>query len=441
MAEYGESLSEREIEILQEVSTGATNREVAYALDISPNTVKVHLRNIFTKLGVESRTEATMVALQEGWVSVPNITPVGEEVAAEDTPPEEEEIPPPPPLSWSRRGALIVSALLVVVATLLSWPRSEAAGSGSAPLPRFSGAGSNLVPSIAEASHWMERAQMPTRRAGLALAAWDDHLYAIGGEGPDGVTGAVEVYSPVDDTWEHAAEKPTPVAYVGATVLDGRVYVPGGCDRNGNATAGLEIYDPRQGEWSEGPALPSPVCAYALTVYDDQLYLFGGTDGEQVLETTFVYDRERDRWEERTAMPNARAVAAAARLGDGIYVLGGFRDGRELNTCAVYRPSEDRWESCAPMIVGRSGLGLVALGERLYAIGGGGYLGFNERYDPANDQWTTLDTPLTGVWQNPGVVLLDTTIYAVGGWSEDYIGFNLAFDPLPIRLFIPVTEG
>ena len=62
MAEYGETLSERELEILQMVATGITNRQVAHHLSISVNTVKVHLRNIFTKLGAESRTEATMIA-------------------------------------------------------------------------------------------------------------------------------------------------------------------------------------------------------------------------------------------------------------------------------------------------------------------------------------------------------------------------------------------
>ncbi|MEW5989637.1 MAG: response regulator transcription factor, partial [Chloroflexota bacterium] len=73
MAEPGEPLSERELDILKGVTQGRSNREIAQDLIISHNTVKVHLRNIFTKLGVSSRAEATAVAFQRGLVGPPAV--------------------------------------------------------------------------------------------------------------------------------------------------------------------------------------------------------------------------------------------------------------------------------------------------------------------------------------------------------------------------------
>ena len=59
-------LTTREVEILGLIATGATNREAADALVISEGTVKNHLSNIFSRLGLRDRTQAVMYAREHG---------------------------------------------------------------------------------------------------------------------------------------------------------------------------------------------------------------------------------------------------------------------------------------------------------------------------------------------------------------------------------------
>lgn len=61
-------LTERELEVLQLVARGLSNKEVARAIGRTDETVKIHLKNIFTKLGVADRTEAVTVALTRGLI-------------------------------------------------------------------------------------------------------------------------------------------------------------------------------------------------------------------------------------------------------------------------------------------------------------------------------------------------------------------------------------
>jgi DNA-binding NarL/FixJ family response regulator len=62
------ALSAREVQVLQMIAYGSTNREVGEALHISPQTVKTYLERIFTKLGVSDRTRAVAVAVAHGIV-------------------------------------------------------------------------------------------------------------------------------------------------------------------------------------------------------------------------------------------------------------------------------------------------------------------------------------------------------------------------------------
>jgi two-component system NarL family response regulator len=62
------NLSARELELLGLVVKGMSNREIAQAASLSEGTVRIHLSNIFSKLGVSDRTQAAVAALQRGLV-------------------------------------------------------------------------------------------------------------------------------------------------------------------------------------------------------------------------------------------------------------------------------------------------------------------------------------------------------------------------------------
>ncbi len=63
-------LSHRETEILQSVTNGLSNKEIATQLGISQQTVKNHMTSILKKLNVQDRTQAAVTALRRGWVRI-----------------------------------------------------------------------------------------------------------------------------------------------------------------------------------------------------------------------------------------------------------------------------------------------------------------------------------------------------------------------------------
>ena len=64
-------LSPREVEILDNIAQGMTNKQVAYALSISEQTVKNHMSSILRKLSVNDRTQAVVYAMRQGWIRMP----------------------------------------------------------------------------------------------------------------------------------------------------------------------------------------------------------------------------------------------------------------------------------------------------------------------------------------------------------------------------------
>jgi DNA-binding NarL/FixJ family response regulator len=68
---YGrEELTPAESTVLRMIVGGMSNKEIAFALDVSENTVKTHAKNIFDKLGVSDRTSAATTAIKRGLVRI-----------------------------------------------------------------------------------------------------------------------------------------------------------------------------------------------------------------------------------------------------------------------------------------------------------------------------------------------------------------------------------
>jgi DNA-binding CsgD family transcriptional regulator len=425
-------LSEREREILRLVATGASNKEVAQRLYISPNTVKVHLRNIFAKIGVVSRTEAALYAIRNRIVEVPVTITTG--TSAPDGATSSASTPHPSELlpvssvqkrsTWRIRLTLIA---LIAFSILIGWSLWGSSQLGTrSPFP-------SPTPIV---SHWEDKASMPTARSGLGTVVYENQIYALGGESPGGVTGAVERYDPATDEWAILAPKPVAVADVSAAVVGGRIYVPGGRLASGLPTNLLEVYDPRFDRWENRASLPIPLSAYALAAFEGRLYIFGGWDGRKYLASVYEYDPGRDRWTELTPMPTARGYAGAAVAGGIIYVIGGYDGTRAVAVNEGYTPERDGggdspWQSYRPLPAARFDLGVIGIADIVLVIGGEG----DQQplpplaYSVSNDKWETWDAlPLATPWSGLKLTVVETTLHALGGTiSSDPTAHHLAY--------------
>ena len=67
--DWPSGLTEREVDVLRALATGASRRDIANRLTVSEHTVRHHLEHIYTKIDVRTRVEATLFALEHNLVN------------------------------------------------------------------------------------------------------------------------------------------------------------------------------------------------------------------------------------------------------------------------------------------------------------------------------------------------------------------------------------
>jgi DNA-binding CsgD family transcriptional regulator len=431
-------LSQREREILDLVAKGASNKEIAQDLHISTNTVKVHLRNIFAKVGASSRTEAAMYAVSSGLVEV------GQNDGGDSGSSSQYIEGDSSSTQWvgRRRNYWLILAAVGLVILIGVIVGMVLRSNGSAPVA------SADQPLIPEVPRWQEKRGLSLARKGLALTTHQNSIYAIAGESSTGVSGKVERYDPAEDRWFELSAKPLPVTDVSAAVIGGKVYVPGGQLSSGETSDVLEIYDPELDKWLLGGTLPSGISGYGLATFEGKLFLFGGWDGENVVDHVYIYDPDLDSWSQGTRLPTARAYPGVGVSEGRIFIVGGFDGEKALNTNEIYQPNlegelDSPWISGEKLPQPRYAMGVASLAETLHVFGGVGEGSESLpslEYSTILGSWESYQKPFEDQWSHLGIVPVGTHLYLVGGAiNEKPTASNLTYQAIYL-INLPVVR-
>lgn len=472
MDNHENPLSEREMDVARLLATGASNGEIASDLTISPHTVKVHLRNIFEKLEVNSRTEASMMLVQRGWLTVPGVdapaetlsTDLGE--AAVFLPADAASLKPEPlldqepiPSLWQRLYLLAGIAL-----TIFSF-FTPTLFSNALPAPDLlTDRGSPALgkPPITDTSRWMARTPLFEPRSRMAVAKVGDKVYTIGGEKTGGSSvDTVDMYDLSISEWSESVPLPMPLANAAAAALNGRIYVAGG-NFFPNPDAGskpevsnvlwrlntTEDENLPDGTWTEVGTLPEPLTGSVMVATEDALYLIGGWDGESMRNEIWRVVPPQNpnapfpEWDLVNRMELSRAFFGAVYFDKRIYIVGGHDGQRELARADAFDPVAGTWTPLPPLTTPRGGLTLASDNRSIFAFGGGWNepVTTHERFDLNTKIWSNFPSPITGEWRHMVAFSHENKLYLIGGWSGDYLDVHLQYENLFQRLLIPLIH-
>ncbi|HWM74372.1 MAG TPA: S8 family serine peptidase [Nocardioides sp.] len=198
-----------------------------------------------------------------------------------------------------------------------------------------------------EAQEWVRLADLPIAHRKPAGGFVNGRFVLTGGwDKDDQLTDATSIYDPGSDTWSEGAPNPQPWAAAGSAVLEGQLYVVGGCDAQGDCgQADVLRYDPAADEWSRAADYPQPVAWVACGAIGDRIYCAGGFGPEGDRLAAYAYDAGRNEWTPVADMPIDLWGSASSVSGDRLVMVGGITNkGSELTSESLaYDPVEDTW--------------------------------------------------------------------------------------------------
>ena len=473
MAEYDEPLSQREMDVLAQLVQGASNKEIAQTLFISPNTVKVHLRKVYIKLGISSRTEAMVVALEKGLVDLqidektadPPSPPIQDDPPSlhEQEPVETEEISDTKDIGTNSASAqpnsdleptssperqqpinrwlmAAIAGLVVVLAAVLARPvfSPDAEPSPTIPPPTSTVllTATPFIEIRVGESQWFETQSLPAPYSEARLISVGKDLYQFGGRNESGsVTTAVLAFELESKTWAQLRDKPTAVIGAEAAELFGEIYLLGGLTAANKQTDIVEVYSPAQNLWRPVPDLPAPLSNGVAVSDGSFIYYLGGQSKDGAVDTFYQFDPADGVWHTLPPLPEVMAYASGGLIEGKLYIVGGTAG----VACYVYDLVEVMWDTCAPLPEMRQGTHGIVVQNKLYIFGGqqrgDGYI-----FDPRANSWAVEELPIE-LNQGMGVANIEAQLYFFGGENDtgEMTADGYKFAPLVYQWFLPVS--
>ncbi|MGW3635433.1 carboxypeptidase regulatory-like domain-containing protein [Streptomyces sp. NPDC005122] len=291
--------------------------------------------------------------------------------------------------------------------------------------------------SVPAAAPWTAVADYPAGTVmDNAVVSLGGKIYSAFGVGSNGFYDAMYAYDPATGTWSQKASTTTKRETPAMAVLNGKIYATGGLDLDvsnwGHPEAKTEVYDPATNAWTTAAANPHPLWASGVAVLDGRMYVVGGCpgDGDCGATDVMVYDPATDAWGRAADYPEPVSWEACGAISGELYCAGGTGPGGETKHTYVYDPHSDVWKRVADLPIDLYASGYSTAQGRLLVSGGvtdhGAAItnqGFG--YDPAAATWAPIPNSNNTLYRGGSAC----GFYRIGGRTDVLDG---GFDPVTV---------
>ncbi|XP_070711300.1 kelch-like protein 33 [Pempheris klunzingeri] len=263
-------------------------------------------------------------------------------------------------------------------------------------------------PGLIRSINWRPFAKLPEpARFRHCVCLLNNKLYVLGGRKYYGALDILKSALRFDLSlckWERLPDMLCQRDYFSSVCLDGKVFALGGNRDDSQYLDAVEYYTPEENSWRQAHPLDTAVCSHAAAVLDGQIYISGGCDPHQRCLPLMWHYHPALGSSTRAPMTvgAGRAGHIMLAMGRGLVVAGGLQPlwmgfGDQL-LCELYDPTHDSWSSIPALPKPHLSPGATVLDGRLYVAGG------SSANTAREIKWVHRYDPVEGCWENLGAM-------------------------------------